>query len=555
MAARRGREATPRSRRLILLAGLNLVAATVLVGLLLRRGRAEAAERGAGADQGAEPVTTAQREGQPSGTAFAAEAKGAATTAASDAPAQLGPDPDLLRRARSAISAARAQARKATQGKVGGAETTIAFRVVDLSSGAVLVDLADDVPLRPASSFKLLSTLSALLLLGPDGHLETAFELTEQGDLVVRAGGDPLFRDGLDGALDPWLDDLASQLSAAGVEAIPGALILDEGDFLEPGPGPAWPSKDQYWAEWCALSGGFSANGGCFTAVVTPTRAGKPARVSLEPRDGGLIRRIDVKTGPRKGPNDVRVGATQRAVTVAGSLPEGAPPFTTRFSHPDPVELFGNALLGGLARRSIPIAGGMRRERGARGGRRVALLRSPITDLLAPILRDSRNSVADQLLFATAHQLGLGGDRQGARQAVERALESLSVDTHGLVVVDGSGLSRDDRVTAAMHTAALVALHQSPAWKLCRDSLAVAGESGTLAGRMREEPTRGRVRAKTGFIGGTSALVGVATTLEGRELVFALLVNYPVFGGLNTSCWKPLGDRLARLLVTYEAPR
>jgi len=74
-------------------------------------------------------------------------------------------------------------------------------------------------------------------------------------------------------------------------------------------------------------------------------------------------------------------------------------------------------------------------------------------------------------------------------------------------------------------------------------SLAVAGETGTLAKRMRTSPARGRVFAKTGFIGGTSALAGYA---EGRErtFAFAILVAYPVYGGLNTSCWKPMQDEI-----------
>ncbi|NUP98016.1 MAG: D-alanyl-D-alanine carboxypeptidase, partial [Planctomycetaceae bacterium] len=81
------------------------------------------------------------------------------------------------------------------------------------------------------------------------------------------------------------------------------------------------------------------------------------------------------------------------------------------------------------------------------------------------------------------------------------------------------------------------------------DSLAVAGERGTLDDRMGKTVARGRVRAKTGFIDGTSALSGVAEALDGRRFVFSILVNYPDAGGLNSSVWKPMQDELCVRLV------
>jgi len=401
----------------------------------------------------------------------------------------------------------------------------------------------------------VLTCVAALEAMGRDGHFETAFELSGAGDLVARAGGDPLYRADSDGALDPWLDDLAAQLRAAGVTRVAGALVLDEGTFLEPGPGPGWPSREQHWADYCGLSAGFSANAGCLTATVTPGAAGGPATTIVRPRDHGLARKGQVTTGARGSRNAVNVGANRAGVTVRGTLPAGVQPFVCRFAHPDPVELFGHAVSEGLRRRGVPVAGGIRRERGAEGGRRVALLRSPIAPLLEPILLDSENPVADQLLLAAAVRAGLSGDRAGGQALVRRALEGLDVPSDGLVLVDGSGLSRDDRVAAHHFTATMVALRGHQGWPALLAALPVAGETGSLANRMRTAPARGRVHAKTGFIGGTSALVGVTRTLDGRELAFAVLVNYPVVSGLNTSCWKPMGDELAGLLVESEDPR
>ena len=81
------------------------------------------------------------------------------------------------------------------------------------------------------------------------------------------------------------------------------------------------------------------------------------------------------------------------------------------------------------------------------------------------------------------------------------------------------------------------------------ESLAVGGETGTLERRGMD----GRVRAKTGFIAGTSALSGLVETRAGRTLVFSILVDYPKFDGLNTSCWKPMQDAICKQLASWDS--
>jgi serine-type D-Ala-D-Ala carboxypeptidase/endopeptidase (penicillin-binding protein 4) len=100
-----------------------------------------------------------------------------------------------------------------------------------------------------------------------------------------------------------------------------------------------------------------------------------------------------------------------------------------------------------------------------------------------------------------------------------------------------------------------VARGDSELWPLYLGSLAVSGEKGSLAKRMKGTPAEGRVFAKTGWINGTSALSGYVKTAEGELLCFALLVDYPVLGGLNTSCWKPMGDQICAELANWKSKR
>lgn len=473
-------------------------------------------------------------------------------------------DEALEQRVEAKIRSAIARAERETKGKLHGADVTVAVHVRELAVPGELVDLRAGKALRPASNMKLVTTAAALVLLGPDWSFETTLETDAEivaghvkGDVVVRAAGDPLYdatRDEGDGAgeVEHLLAPAIAELAKQGIVAIDGALVLDEGDFQAPGPGPAWPTEKDRWKEYCALAGGFSANAGCLTASVRAT-PGANAVVDVRPRAHGLPEKLGVRMGAAKSALDVRVGALNGTAIVEGSMPRDVSEWTTRFAVADPVELFGRALAGALRARHVVVKGGVVRERRAStpSTRTLARIATPLANVLTPINTHSNNACADQLFLALGHATGGGGTRAGGRAAVARALEALGLPSNGFEQVDGSGLSRDNRVSARQITALVDAvLRRDPRTaKLYLDSLAVGHESGTLDGRMKDPDLAGRVHAKTGFINGTSALSGIVDAPDGRTLVFSILVDYPPMGGLNQSCWKPMQDSICAELA------
>ena len=444
-----------------------------------------------------------------------------------------------------------------TGGKVPASRVDVAVHVRRVGDRVELAELRADAAHTPASNMKLVTTAAALVLLGPGLEFLTPVEAVGpveggvlRGDLVVRASGDPVCAPDGDARVEHRFAKLASDLAATGLTRVTGDLVLDEGTFAAPEPGPAWPDPGQHWQEYCALAGGFTVNGGVLQALVTPGRKGGPASIEVHPRPHGLRESYGVETRGRA--LDVRVGATRSAATVRGAIPAGRDTFVAEFAHPDPVQLFGTVLRDQLERAGIHIDGETRRERGAPAGERLAELRSPVDDVLGPINADSRNAVADQLFYALGHTVTGAGTRAGGSEATRLALARLGVPTSGFVQVDGSGLSRDNRVSARQITELVGAVlaKGGEAAALYRDSLAVAGETGTLARRLRDSPGAGRVRAKTGWISGASSISGVLETLDGEELVFSILVGYPASaGGLNTRCFKPMQDEILDRLV------
>jgi serine-type D-Ala-D-Ala carboxypeptidase/endopeptidase (penicillin-binding protein 4) len=151
-----------------------------------------------------------------------------------------------------------------------------------------------------------------------------------------------------------------------------------------------------------------------------------------------------------------------------------------------------------------------------------SVMSPPLTDILARVNRYSDNFVAEMLLKELWAQTGKPGTSQGGARVVRSVLAELDVPLEGVTIVDGSGLSPHNRLTARAIAALLVAAHRDDALArpLAR-SLAVAGRNGTLAGRMRGTPAQGAVAAKTGTTRYASSLSGYV----GERYVFSILMN------------------------------
>lgn len=549
MAPGKRSRSTAQTARIALLVALNLAALALLWRLAGPSVGAEAAERPAAPAAESAPAVAGL---PPTLAAQQAERKSA------PGPTSALARPGTLRAVRAAVDSARAEAKRLTQGRVAPGDVRVAVHVRELGRPDSELSLDAARTQIPASNMKLVTSAAALVLLGPGWHFTTTAEAAAQpvdgtlaGDLVLRAGADPLYDPEGDGSVDALLAPLVEGLWKAGLRRVGGDLVLDEGDFAEPGAPPGWPDEGQHWAEYCALAGGFSANRGCLTVSVSPTQAGRPAQVRLEPRHHGLPQTIDVET-VSGGKLLVRLdGRGPAGVIVRGAVPTRTAQWSDSFAHRDPVLLFGSALMGALSARGIQVDGELRRQRGASGGVPLAHLRTPLAAVLGPINTDSNNAVADQLFLALGQARGGAGTREAASRATAQALERLGVPSTGFEQTDGSGLSRHNRVSARQISALIAAVLElpEPAPALFRASLAVGGRTGTLDDRLEGPTVVGRVFAKTGFIGGVSALSGLVESVAGPRYAFSILVEYPVTDGLNRSCWKPMQDQICEVLA------
>ncbi|HQR80703.1 MAG TPA: D-alanyl-D-alanine carboxypeptidase/D-alanyl-D-alanine-endopeptidase, partial [Actinomycetota bacterium] len=150
------------------------------------------------------------------------------------------------------------------------------------------------------------------------------------------------------------------------------------------------------------------------------------------------------------------------------------------------------------------------------------------------MLQVSENNIAEMLYRQVAVERGRKGTFKGGRLAARDTLRELGLDTTGLKLMDGSGLSRDDRLTPRFLTTLLrlaLQTNQFPEFKSFLSSLPVGGRTGTLSpstARFTTAPSRcaaGQVFAKTGTLFDTIGLSGYTRAADGELKVFSALVN------------------------------
>jgi D-alanyl-D-alanine carboxypeptidase/D-alanyl-D-alanine-endopeptidase (penicillin-binding protein 4) len=370
--------------------------------------------------------------------------------------------------------------------------------VVDAGTGAKLFDRNAGTSTMPASTLKLLTAEAVLAARGPAYRLATrAVAGTEPGEVVVIGGGDPTLGGGdprtfADGAR---LDQLAAQVRKALGGTAPTRVIVDGSLFGAPTTGPGWDS-DIISSGNASVITALMVNGG----RTTPAGPHGPSR--------------------RSGGPDIAAG---QVFAAALGLP-------------------GSAVSTGTAPAGAATLG--------------EVFSPTIARLVELMLVESDNVIAECL----ARQVALARDQPatfaGAAAAIRTVLGELGLSVDPLVLADGSGLSRTDRVTPALLTDALLLAVRPghPELRVLFSGLPVGGYSGTLRDRYREATTggaaAGQVRAKTGSLSGLSAIAGIVVDADGRILVFAVIADaVPDAGGTPSPSQEAL-DRLAAGLAS-----
>lgn len=341
---------------------------------------------------------------------------------------------------------------------------------VAAADGTEVYSAAGDRARVPASTMKILTTATALTLLGADHRFETTVTRPDSKKIVLKGGGDPyLCSRKACAPQSAKLQTLAAQTARELKldQTVSVSLGFDDSLFSGPAWNPAWP--DSYRDQTTPTSA-LWVNEGRVNDNSTGARETKPAQAAAE-EFAGLLNKAGVKVSK----------------------------ISVETSPADAEEI-------------------------------AAVQSQPLAVIVEEILLRSDNDAAE-VLFRHAGISGNGkGSIKAGQQTVSETVAELAGPHKGVKIVDGSGLARTNKVPADL-LVALINLGmdpQSPQLRPLATGLPVAGVSGSLTYRFvstATDPGRGMVRAKTGTLRKTHALAGYVQTADGTTLAFAFLVN------------------------------
>lgn len=365
----------------------------------------------------------------------------------------------------------------------GKADTEVSASVIDIATGEEVYSRSSSDAGIPASSLKVLTALAATSILGEDHKFTTKVMLKDPHTLVLVGGGDVLLGTGTESQAvsgRAGLRTLAQSTAKAILTAQANgeidknlSLELDDSLFTGPDLNPRW---DQ--------------------SLVTTNNISAVAPLAL------YGARIDAGPKSPRSKDPAMAAASSFAASLRAALAKtaGSPSLQTTIT---------------------------RAEAGQEAIELASISSATVGEQVTFMLEVSDNYVAEALGRLAAIAAGKPGDYEHGAGVVQEKISELGIDSAGLSMVDNSGLSAANRVSARTLASALeyAATSSSSALRDISYQLPVAGTTGTLSTRLTGPATRGIVRAKTGSLVNVSSLTGITVTKDNRALAFAFLVH------------------------------
>jgi D-alanyl-D-alanine carboxypeptidase/D-alanyl-D-alanine-endopeptidase (penicillin-binding protein 4) len=411
----------------------------------------------------------------------------------------------------------------------------VAVVVQDVTASRPLFTHDADRAMNPASVMKLVTTFVALELLGPDYRWRTeAFADGAlaggvlHGDLVLRGRGDPKI------TIEQW-QAFMTALRAAGLQQVDGNLALDRSAFApsayDPGAFDNEPQKPYNVGPDALLVNFKSAR-----IVFAPDSAVGATRVMVDPPLPSV--RVAIAPaldgspcGDWRGALGARVDDDGRAalLSFAGRYPAAcgerdwwvALLDSPHYTH-DLFTVYFRAAGG-------RFAGGLAEHRAPPAALPLAVLESPpLYDIVRDVNKLSNNVMARQIFLTLALEAAPPPATPAkAFDVVRRFLSLRRIAIPKLVMENGSGLSRNERITAGGLVRLLIAADRSAVREEFASSLAVAAVDGTVERRFQSGPAAGQALLKTGTLEGVRALAGYVLDASGHRYAVAVIVNHP----------------------------
>jgi D-alanyl-D-alanine carboxypeptidase/D-alanyl-D-alanine-endopeptidase (penicillin-binding protein 4) len=401
-----------------------------------------------------------------------------------------------------------------------------------VDSNVAILKHNEDKSMNPASVMKMVTTNAALDLLTPayrwktalyhDGYIKN-WELN--GNLMIKGYGDPSFK-----AQDFWR--LLMSLRQAGVKKINGDLIIDKTYFADDVDNGI-SFDDEKWRAYNAKPSAFSVNGRSTSFRFSANDDALNVNQEFELPEVTIVNNMKAVKGDcgnwRGRMNyEVQTNTNTAVVTFNGVY---APDCGERFLE---LSLFDDAQYAFFTFKKIwhdlggEFSGTLKRQLIPSTAHKLLEQTSePLGSVVRDINKWSNNLMARQLLLTiAAEKVGAPATVKNGVVAIKSWLSASGINANGLVLENGSGLSRVERISAEQLGKMLVRAYLSPVMPEFMASMPILSLDGTVKQRLQDSASNGRAHLKTGSINGVSAIAGYVLDANGHRHVMVMLVNH-----------------------------
>lgn len=422
--------------------------------------------------------------------------------------------------------------------------------VYDLTSKKELYRYQAEKLYRPASVEKVITSVTALSVLGKDYQIKTGLSYsgyiegdTLYGNIYVKGDFDPEF-------MPEDLESMVEAVSSMGIRSVKGRLIGDVSmmDSVYWGPGWAWDDTPDSFQPYLSP---LMLNRGCINISISPSSGSGKANVEIEPKSDFYT--VDNNTSS----SGVNVRATRNwlyndnTISISGCARHKS---STTMNVFDSKGFFMNTLRYQLQEKGILIPkdsvayGNMAEE--TKG---IITIYRDIDEVLKRALKESDNLSAESLFFHATREIS-GGKRylshKDGQKAIYKFMKSdIGFDERKYRIVDGCGVSDYNYVSPELIMGYLKYAFSSPLiFHPFYDSLPIAGIDGTLQYRMGKGKCFRNVRAKTGTLTGVCSLAGYVTSPSKHTIAF-VIINQNVLKYVSA---RKFQDEICNILASYN---
>ncbi len=416
----------------------------------------------------------------------------------------------------------------------------LSFSLVNVTLGKQVLGLEETKPLVPASSLKLITNFSSLKILGSDYVYQTnvcysgliTYDGTLRGDIVIISGGDPtLGSDKFKGVrnLTQLSSYIVDKIKAGGINCIEGKIILLNDYYTHQGPVDSW--------QWNDISNYYGA--GAWSMNIhenlysiyfnTKDKIGSTPKITkIFPTIPGLEIKNEISlSDPNSGDQAYVFGGPENYnQTIKGTLPIGHGQFSIKAAIPNPPLFFAEMMYSLLNDSGIGSFGFKLTTEYKDKLHLLCTIESPKLERIVYMSNvESNNLYSEALLKTIAKNKNRKSNPQDGLDEIKCLMKAYKLNTKDYKAVDGSGLSRQNFISAALMAEFLSKISTDLGPQKIAKLMAQPGQKGTLSHVMKNSKDTNAFRIKTGSMKAVQSYSGLVKSKDDQWFSFCLMAN------------------------------